>query len=136
MGKANKSRDTGPELRLRSELHRRGLRFRVHKCPEPGIRVRADIVFGPSRTAVFVDGCFWHACPDHGTLPKANRAWWREKLDANVARDRVADAALSEHGWTVVRVWEHEPPGKAADRIENCVRPIRPTVGNDEERPR
>lgn len=115
--RANRRRDTGPELALRRELHRRGLRFRVDRAPAPGIRCKADIVFGSRRIAVFVDGCFWHACPKHGNLPTANRDWWRAKLDANVARDRRNDQELSEVGWRVLRVWEHEPVLDAADRI-------------------
>lgn len=115
-------RDTRPEIELRSELHRRGFRFRVDRRPEPGIRVRADIVFAKARVAVFVDGCFWHVCPDHQTWPRSNRDWWRAKLQANVARDRRADAALGEAGWEVVRVWEHQPPREAADDLEGLLR--------------
>jgi DNA mismatch endonuclease (patch repair protein) len=115
-------RDTRPEVRLRSELHRRGLRFRVDDAPIPGLRSRADIVFRPSRVAVFVDGCFWHSCSDHGTVPVNNSEFWSRKLAANVARDRRADTALAESGWTSVRVWEHEDPVDAADRVERLVR--------------
>src|SRR5689334_15276812 len=122
MGKANRGRDTAPERRLRSLLHRRGLRFRVNRRVAGDLRTTVDIAFGPARVAVFVDGCFWHQCPEHGTLPKANGAWWAEKLDGNVARDRRTDAALEDRGWTVIRVWEHEDPEKAADRIEAAVR--------------
>lgn len=126
MGKANRGRDTGPERALRSELHRRGLRYRVQRRPDTDLRVTADIVFGPARVAVFVDGCFWHACPEHGTMPKSNRTWWADKLAANVARDRRTDLALTGRGWTVVRVWEHEHSGMAADRVETAVRCSRP----------
>lgn len=109
---------------MRSALHRRGLRFRVHRRPEPDLRVTADVMFGPARTLVFVDGCFWHRCPLHSTAPKANGDWWRAKLDANVERDRRADAELRSRGWTVIRVWEHESADDAADRILRAVRPI------------
>src|SRR3954464_153505 len=85
--KANRPRNTSPELRLRSALHRRGLRFRVHERPEPDLRSTADILFRRARVAVFVDGCFWHRCPEHFVTPKANRAWWERKLEANVDRD-------------------------------------------------
>lgn len=119
--KANRPRDTTPERLLRSALHRRGLRFRVHRRPEPGLRSTVDIAFGPARTLVFVDGCFWHRCPVHSTLPKANRDWWASKLDGNVERDRRIDAELRALGWTVLRVWEHEPPEEAADRIAATV---------------
>jgi len=114
---ANRRRDTGPELALRRELHRRGLRFRVDHPPLRSLRCRADIVFTRQQIAVFVDGCFWHACPHHGNLPKANRDWWRAKLEVNVARDRRNDRALLDAGWHVIRVWEHEPTASAADRV-------------------
>lgn len=110
-------RDTVPELAIRSELHRRGFRFRVDRTPIPGLRSRADIVFGPARVAVYVDGCFWHSCPEHGTRPKANAEWWGRKLSRNQERDRETDRLLREHGWRVVRVWEHEDPVEAADKV-------------------
>src|SRR4051794_33719830 len=87
-------RDTRPELALRRQLHGRGLRYRVDAPPFPGLRSRADIVFGPAQVAVYVDGCFWHGCPVHGNLPKNNREWWRAKLAANAARDRQTDELL------------------------------------------
>lgn len=118
-------RDTDPETRLRQELWRRGLRYRVDVAPLSGMRRRADIVFTRAKVAVFVDGCFWHRCPDHATVPKSNRAWWRAKLEANVLRDRDTDRRLLETGWTVVRVWEHENPVSAADRIEYAIRGVR-----------
>ena len=120
-GRANHARDTGPELALRSELHRLGLRFRIHRRPVPGVRATADIVFGPARVAVFVDGCFWHRCPIHATAPKANGEWWAEKLEANVARDRHTDELLEQAGWLVMRVWEHESPALAAAAILRVV---------------
>src|SRR5215469_16978896 len=110
---------TGPEILIRKELHRRGLRFRIGNRLLPG---RPDIIFTAARIAVFVDGCFWHSCPDHGILPKNNRDWWREKLARNVERDSEKDAQLEEMGWTVVHVWEHEPPSAAADTIEQLWR--------------
>jgi DNA mismatch endonuclease, patch repair protein len=122
-------RDTTPELALRSELHRRGLRFRVDRRPVPGVRTRADLVFASARVAVYVDGCFWHGCPDHGTMPKANADFWGPKLARNQERDRQIDAALREAGWTVVRVWEHEERAAAADRVESAVRSARQEPG-------
>jgi DNA mismatch endonuclease (patch repair protein) len=115
---------TSPELALRRELHRRGLRFRVNFSPDvAGLgRRRADVVFTRRRVAVFVDGCFWHSCPAHATSPKANETWWAEKLAGNVARDRDTDARLAAAGWTVVRVWEHESATEAAERVERVVR--------------
>jgi len=111
------SSDTKPELALRRELHRRGLRYRVGTAPLPGLRRRADVVFTRRRIAVFVDGCFWHRCPEHGTQPRNNFDWWQAKLDRNVERDRHTDAALLAAGWRVVRVWEHEDPAAAAAAI-------------------
>jgi DNA mismatch endonuclease (patch repair protein) len=111
-------RDTKPEVELRRILHGRGLRFRVDRAVLPDRRRRADIVFGPVKVAVFVDGCFWHGCPDHATWPKANDAYWREKIETNRLRDRDTDARLGSIGWQVVRVWEHEDMQVAADRIE------------------
>lgn len=96
------------ERTLRSLLHRHGLRFRKHVAPVAGLRCRPDIVFPRQRIAVFVDGCFWHRCPVHGSSPKANGEWWKQKLDANVARDRRNDKALEQAGWLVLRLWTHE----------------------------
>jgi len=112
-----RARDTAPELALRRLLHARGLRYRVDVAPLPGLRRRADVVFTRARLAVFVDGCFWHRCPLHGTSPRSNAGWWRDKLDRNVQRDRDTDRALSEAGWQVLRVWEHEQPETAAERV-------------------
>ena len=115
--------DTKPELALRQELHGRGLRYRLGVPIVPGHpRRRVDIVFRSARVAVFVDGCFWHRCPEHGNLPANNRDWWLEKLTRNVERDRESDDLLRGEGWTVLRVWEHEHPVSAADRVERAVR--------------
>jgi DNA mismatch endonuclease, patch repair protein len=111
--------NTGPELLLRRELHRRGLRFKVHPAQLPG---RPDIVLTAARLAVFVDGCFWHACPEHGTLPNNNRAWWRAKLARNVARDHEKDTALERLGWTSIHIWEHVSFSEAADAVESLWR--------------
>jgi DNA mismatch endonuclease (patch repair protein) len=107
---------TRPELALRTLLRRRGLRFRVHS-PLPVGRRRADVAFPRLRLAVFLDGCFWHGCPQHMSWPKNNAEWWREKIAATQARDRETDELLAEAGWQVVRVWEHEPVQQAADEI-------------------
>lgn len=107
-------RDSKPEMELRRALHQRGMRFRTH-VDLPG---RPDVAFTRAKIAVFLDGCFWHACPDHGVLPKNNCDWWRAKLEANVARDRRKDEALAELGWAVIHVWEHESASSAADLIE------------------
>lgn len=115
---ANRSRDTSIELELRHELYARGLRYRTHYRPIVGLRCTADIAFTRRRIAVFVDGCWWHGCPSHWSPPKANREWWIHKMEINTARDRRNDSVLRAAGWTVVRVWEHESPADAADRIE------------------
>ncbi|WP_306363230.1 very short patch repair endonuclease [Nocardia sp. CC227C] len=108
---------TAPEIALRRELHRRGARFFVDRAPMRGLRRRADIVFPRRKVAVYVDGCFWHSCPEHATFPKNNAEWWAEKLAGNVARDRDTDARLRAAGWTVVRVWEHERVETAAETV-------------------
>ncbi len=115
-------RDTGPELALRRAAWRLGLRYRVDVAPVKGLRRRADLVFTKPRVAVYVDGCFWHSCPDHGTVPKSNRAWWVTKLEANARRDRDTDVRLAEAAWGVVRVWEHDNVDTAAQRVLAAVR--------------
>ena len=115
--RGNRSRDTAPELALRSALHRRGLRFRVDRAPLPGLRRRADVVFGPTRVAVFVHGCFWHGCPEHYIAPRANREFWRAKVEGTRARDVDTGRVLIEAGWEVVVVWEHDDAEVAAERI-------------------
>ncbi len=119
-------RDTAPERALRSELHRLGLRFRLHRRLA-GLRREADVVFGPARVAVFVDGCFWHGCPQHATWPKANAEFWRTKIERNRSRDADTDARLAHAGWEVVRIWEHEDPVEAARLIAARVRARRGT---------
>jgi DNA mismatch endonuclease (patch repair protein) len=109
IGKANKRTDTKAEVQLRSALHAKGLRFRKDMLIRAGdVRTHPDIVFTKAKVAVFVDGCFWHMCPDHGRVPKSNPAYWVPKLNANVARDARVTGALEADGWTVVRFWEHE----------------------------
>lgn len=111
-------RDTAPELALRRELHRRGLRYRVELTLPELPRRRMDIVFSKARLVVLVDGCFWHGCPRHGTTARANAGFWTSKTKTNQTRDRDTDERLSRSGWTVLRVWEHENPADAADRVE------------------
>jgi DNA mismatch endonuclease (patch repair protein) len=118
----NRGRDTKPELALRSRLHALGLRYRVGlRVEADGLRVRPDVVFTRVRVAVFVDGCFWHRCLLHKSVPRRNHEFWRRKLDANVARDRRVDAALQAAGWRVVRIWEHEAVETAAARVAATV---------------
>jgi DNA mismatch endonuclease (patch repair protein) len=115
-------RDTGPELKIRSILHRLGFRYRVDYQPIKGIRRRADVAFIGPRVTVFVDGCFWHGCPEHGTWPKANSKFWRNKIETNKKRDAETTKLLEKAGWKVVRVWEHEDPVIAAKKIAGIVR--------------
>ncbi|MDT8910557.1 very short patch repair endonuclease [Amycolatopsis sp. PS_44_ISF1] len=116
-----KSRDTGIEIALRKALHAAGFRYRVHRRPLKGVRREADLVFGPTRVAVFVDGCFWHGCPDHGTWPKNNADFWRTKIETNRRRDGDTDARLAAAGWLPLRVWEHETVDEAAARIIEAI---------------
>ncbi|MFK0246685.1 very short patch repair endonuclease [Amycolatopsis azurea] len=108
---ANKRSDTKPEIALRKALHRLGYRYRkdLRLVLEGGVRVRPDVVFTARKVAVFVDGCFWHVCPEHGREPTSNEWYWTPKLRRNMERDRLVTTALKEAGWLVVRVWEHEP---------------------------
>ena len=115
-GQARKG--TRPELLLRRELHGRGLRYRI-QYPVPGLpRRTVDIAFTRARLAVLVDGCFWHSCPEHHVIPKANREWWKWKFATNQARDADTDARLLALEWAVIRVWEHESPDMGANRIQ------------------
>ena len=124
---AQRSQDTAPELAIRRVLHSVGLRYRVHVPPLPGLRRKADIVFPRSRVAVFVDGCFWHGCPEHGQRRhEVNEWYWPEKIARNQRRDADTDARLEEAGWTVVRIWEHEPASDAAQRVVSAGRAAGP----------
>jgi DNA mismatch endonuclease (patch repair protein) len=116
-------RDTRPEKAVRAALHALGLRFRIDArvWSSPGAP-RPDIVFRRGRVAVFVDGCFWHSCPTHCRMPKTNLDYWGPKLARNRERDRRNDHALSEAGWLVIRIWEHEDPEEAALRIAAAIR--------------
>jgi len=118
----NKRRDTRPEIALRRGLHARGYRYRVDYPPVPGLRRRADVVFTRRRVAVFVDGCYWHGCPEHYAAPVTNAAYWSGKVARNRARDADTDARLREAGWRPVRVWEHEPVEAAIAAVERALR--------------
>jgi DNA mismatch endonuclease (patch repair protein) len=119
--RANKGRDTGPERALRSALHARGLRYRVNTRPLPEVRRTADVVFPGQRIAVFLDGCFWHGCPEHHRPASKNSEFWSSKVEGTKARDADTDRLLAEQGWTVIRVWEHEDLNEAAERVGNLV---------------
>ena len=127
------SRDTAPEVAVRRLLHAEGLRYRVN-VPVPGMRRRTiDIVFPKAKIAIFMDGCFWHGCPEHATRPKSNAEWWRVKLDKNMARDRETTDHLEAAGWSVHRFWEHESPEQTARRIAASVAEARtpPALGDE-----
>ncbi|MFF4753121.1 very short patch repair endonuclease [Streptomyces sp. NPDC002514] len=112
------SRDTAPEVAVRKLLHAAGLRYRVN-FPVPGMPRRTiDIAFSRVKVAVFLDGCFWHGCPEHATHPKANAEWWRQKLTKNIIRDQETTRHLESQGWTVLRFWEHEVPKSIAEVVE------------------
>jgi DNA mismatch endonuclease (patch repair protein) len=132
--KGQRRRDTAPEVALRSELHRLGLRFRVD-APLPGLRRRADVLFTKSRVAVFIDGCFWHGCPEHGTWPKNNAEWWRRKIEANKARDADTEEQLNASGWLVVRAWEHDDPKGVAIAVQAAVQMRSPSAPNGGRKP-
>jgi DNA mismatch endonuclease (patch repair protein) len=122
--RSNRRTDTKPELALRRELHRRGLRFRKDfPVRLDGLLARPDVVFTKPGVAVFLDGCWWHGCPEHGMRPKRNADFWNRKIDETIERDRRVTAALTDASWTVIRVWEHEPIVEAVERIERVIRP-------------
>ena len=118
---ANRRRDTSPELLVRRAVHALGLRYRVDAKPLPELNRRADLVFTKAKVAVFVDGCYWHGCPRHGTAAKTNAAYWGPKIQRNKDRDVDTDQRLRNAGWTVVRVWEHDDPGQAATVVASAV---------------
>ena len=119
--KAAKPRDTAPEKALRLKLHKNGLRYRIDVRPIKSLNRRADIVFRSAKVAVFVDGCFWHGCPKHGTHAKANAEFWENKIKRNQERDAETNQLLKKAGWKVIRVWEHESPEKASVKIQKIV---------------
>lgn len=118
----NQSEGTKPELAVRSAVHRRGLRYRLHMRPLESLRCKADMVFRPARVAVFIDGCFWHGCPDHGRVPTDTTGYWAAKLNRNIQRDRRNDRILAQAGWRVLRFWEHEDVEAIAIEVERVVK--------------
>lgn len=119
--KAAKPRNTAPEKALRSALHRMGLRFRLYEKPVETLNRKADIVFRSAKVAIFVDGCFWHGCPIHGTQAKANAEFWAQKIKQNQERDLDTTSRLEAAGWIVIRVWEHEDPEEVSQKIYDIV---------------
>jgi DNA mismatch endonuclease, patch repair protein len=129
--RANRKHDTGPERALRSAMHRQGLRYRLRTTiVTDKVRVVPDVAFAGARVAVFVDGCFWHGCPEHGNAPRSNTGYWLPKLARNVERDRVVDVVLVDAGWRVLRFWEHDvrrdPDGSARRVAAELHFPSRP----------
>ncbi len=122
---SNTGRDTKPELTLRRAVHALGLRYYVNRRPIKSVRRTADLVFPRIRLAVFVDGCFWHGCPQHHTVAKTNATFWASKVTDNRRRDLDTNARLAAEGWTVLRVWEHEPSEEAALRVVDMVARLR-----------
>lgn len=125
--RGNRRRDTAPEMAVRRAVHALGLRYRVDARPLPGLNRRADLVFTRAKVAVFVDGCYWHGCPRHGTTARTNADYWGPKIHRNQARDRDTDQRLRAAGWEIVRVWEHDDPHRAAHLIAAAVRGHRPS---------
>jgi DNA mismatch endonuclease (patch repair protein) len=119
--RANKKRDTEPEVKLRRIVHRLGLRYRLGQRIFADPPVVPDMVFGRAKVAVFVDGCFWHGCPLHGVQPRTNEGYWGPKIARNRERDRRIDEGLTAAGWMSVRIWEHEDPRAGADRLKSVV---------------
>ena len=116
-----RQKGTRAELALRRVLHAKGLRYRLHVPLLEKPRRTADVVFPPARVAVFVDGCFWHGCPEHASWPKSNADFWRDKIEANRSRDADTDQRLKVLGWQIVRIWEHEDASGAANRVAELV---------------
>src|SRR4051812_11334103 len=129
---SNTGRDTKPEFALRRAVHALGLRFFVNRRPLRSVRRTADLVFPRLRVAVFLDGCFWHGCPQHHTVAKTNAEFWAAKVAGNRGRDFDTDARLAAEGWTVVRVWEHEAVDVAAARVVAVVTALRLALGRHE----
>ena len=119
---SNRRRDTSPELAVRRLAHARGLRYRVDVKPLPELNRRADLVFTRAKVAVFIDGCYWHGCPVHGTAAKTNADYWSAKIKRNRERDSETNERLSDAGWLVLRAWEHDDPATVVARVIEAVR--------------
>lgn len=126
--KGNRGRDTKAELAVRRLVHATGLRYRVNARPEPDLRRTADLLFTRAHVAVFIDGCYWHGCPEHFNMPATNLDYWSTKIGRNQARDLETTSRLEQKGWLVLRFWEHETPSSVAERIGRIVRARRAAV--------
>lgn len=120
-----RSRDTAPELRLRRGLHALGYRYRVNAKPVKDLRYTADLLFTRARVAVFMDGCFWHGCPEHFIMPKTRTDFWQAKIENNIVRDTTSGQALEREGWKVLRIWEHVPTEVAIAQVAALVGPAK-----------
>jgi DNA mismatch endonuclease, patch repair protein len=119
---SNRRRDTQPEIAVRRLLHARGLRFRVDYPIRTSERtIRVDIAFPRAKLAILIDGCFWHGCPEHGTMPKHNRDYWEPKIARNRERDLHQTGLLSDAGWQPLRFWTHEGPDEISDEVLACL---------------
>jgi DNA mismatch endonuclease (patch repair protein) len=128
--RSNRRRDTNPELAVRRLVHAAGLRYRVDARPLPDLNRRADLVFRATQVAVFIDGCFWHGCPEHHTVARTNANYWEDKVRGNRERDAQTDRILTDRGWTVVRIWEHESPVSGAGRVVAAVSAASRSLGS------
>ncbi|GGY04427.1 very short patch repair endonuclease [Streptomyces hiroshimensis] len=126
---AIRNKDTKPEQLIRRLVHAQGLRYRLHARPLPDLRRTADLVFRPAKVAVFIDGCYWHGCPEHYLAPRVNAGYWSDKVARNMARDRDTDERLVEAGWLVLRFWEHESSDACSLKIADTVRRRRAELG-------
>ena len=122
--RSNRGTGTRPEIAVRGILHARGFRYKVNARPVEHIRRTADILFTKQKLAIFIDGCFWHRCPDHGSQPKTNADYWAAKLERNVQRDKDTSARLTDAGWSVLRFWEHEDPVTVSQKISSAWRDL------------
>jgi DNA mismatch endonuclease (patch repair protein) len=118
---ANRGRDTAPELAVRRAVHALGLRYRVSQRPVKAFPRTADMVFASPKVAVFMDGCYWHGCPEHFIPPRTNVEFWNKKIQRNVERDRETRWTLEQHGWLVLRYWEHDDPTEVAQQIRQMI---------------
>jgi DNA mismatch endonuclease (patch repair protein) len=119
--RANKGVDTGPEIRLRSLVHKAGLRYAIDVRPELDLNRRADLVFRSAKVAVFVNGCFWHGCPKHYSPPKSNKRYWSEKVRRNRERDVETRSLLRRRGWRVLVFWEHQSAQSCSEKVVSVV---------------
>lgn len=131
---SNRGRDTAPEIAVRRIVHARGLRYRVDARPLATLNRRADLVFSRAKVAVFIDGCFWHGCPAHHTVAKANATYWADKVAGNRRRDLDTSERLKNAGWLVLRFWEHQPPSEVAEAIIHAVRERRAVPAHRDRR--